>query len=88
MESLANLKNLALSETGFVFDPCSGAMFTTNAAGREIIEALRDGLGREETAKRMALKFDLDGHDQYQDIDEFVEVLRANSILPKDFTIE
>ena len=33
MSSATHLKDLALSDTGFVFDPYTGATFTTNATG-------------------------------------------------------
>lgn len=37
------LSNLAISETGFVFDPSTGATFTVNATGLVVLRALRDG---------------------------------------------
>jgi hypothetical protein len=40
------LSNLALSPTGFVFDPRTGATYTVNPTGRAVLEALRDGGGR------------------------------------------
>ena len=36
-------KNIAISETGFVFDPSTGDSFTLNAVGLEIIGFLRGG---------------------------------------------
>ena len=46
MDTLQKLRDLAISDSGFVFDPYSGATFTANSSGRAILEALRDGHGR------------------------------------------
>jgi len=35
-------KNIALSDSGFVFDPATGDSFTTNPIGLEIIKMLKD----------------------------------------------
>ena len=44
------LSQLAISASGFVFDPRSGATFTVNDTGRTIIEGLRDGNGLDDIA--------------------------------------
>ncbi len=36
-------KNLALSDSGFVFDPSTGDSFSTNPIGLEIIRMLKEG---------------------------------------------
>ena len=42
MSDLNRLRDLALSDTGFVFDPCSGATFTVNATGLAVLKGLTD----------------------------------------------
>lgn len=37
---------LALSNSGFVFDPVSGASYTVNTSGLAILRALQDGCGQ------------------------------------------
>ena len=39
------LRRLALSDSGFVFDPLSGASFTVNASGLALIRILQEGHG-------------------------------------------
>ena len=41
--NVEKLNSLAISETGFVFDPVSGHSFTTNEIGIEIISLLKSG---------------------------------------------
>lgn len=81
------LRDLAVSESGFLFDPFSGATYNTNATGRTILQALRDGVDRKGTLERLRSEFHFaDGdHDLERDLDEFVLMLRENGILPSDF---
>ena len=37
------VRELVISETGFVFDPVSGATFSANGSARLILDALREG---------------------------------------------
>ena len=77
-----HLRDLALSETGFVFDPYTGATFTTNATGRCVLEALREGLDRPAIAERLRSRFDLSANpgDLDNDISEFVQLLRQHGV--------
>ncbi len=38
------LRHLAISPSGFVFDPNTGSTFTCNETGRPLLEGLREGL--------------------------------------------
>ena len=75
------LQDLALSDTGFVFDPRSGATFTVNATGLLALKALRDGLDMPAIAKRLADEFEVRGGDPRHDVDEFVQLLKQNGVL-------
>ena len=81
------LDNLAISPTGFVFDPQSGATFSTNPAGRLLIEGIRDGLGLDALVDRMHEAFSVDGADLRRDALEFVRVLQDQGLLAKDFEL-
>ena len=41
-------RNIALSDSGFVFDPSTGDSFSTNPIGLEIIKSLKEGKTKEE----------------------------------------
>jgi hypothetical protein len=87
MDHVQRLKDLAVSETGFVFDPISGSTFNTNGTGRLVLEALRDEQPREDIKARLRREFSVLGEDLDRDLDEFVFLLRESSLLPPDFTL-
>lgn len=76
------LRDLALSDTGFVFDPSSGATFTVNAAGLCVLQALKDGLSRGEIGARLRERFDVRSGDPARDVADFEDLLRQQGILP------
>lgn len=88
MDVRAKLKDLAISDSGFVFDPYTGATFSANATGRVILEGLRDGHGREGLLERLAQSFDTAGQDLPRDLDDFLQTLRREGVVPMDFSIE
>lgn len=67
------LKDLALSESGFVFDPYGGQTYSLNLTGRVILEELRRGtpLDRIEAVLRDAFEVEA-GHDVARDVRDFL----------------
>jgi hypothetical protein len=73
------LAELAISETGFIFDPGTGATFNVNATGLIAVAALRDGVDPEDTAAivaRVRAKFPSAPADVVDHVSEFVRTLR------------
>ncbi len=89
MTATANdrLAQLAISPTGFVFDPRSGATFTVNASGRLLIEGIRDGEGLESIVEAITEAFDVGEADLRRDALEYTRVLRDQGLLPADFEL-
>lgn len=52
------LRDLAVSDSGFVFDPLSGGTFTLNETGRAVLNGLREGLSEAEIVARLRSDFD------------------------------
>ena len=52
--------NIAVSETGFVFDPTSGESYSINPEGQEILQLLNDGKSAEEITKAMTGEYEID----------------------------
>lgn len=90
MANNQTLKDLAVSDTGFVFDPHSGASFSTNAAGLEILAGLKAGKTRKEIMEGLVARFDMvvSSAEVERDIDEFVHLLRRNHVVAVDFNLE
>lgn len=84
MSASTRLQDLALSDTGFVFDPASGATFTVNASGLCVLKAMRDGLSRAEIAARLRERFDVRAGDPARDVADFMELLAQHGVLPRD----
>jgi len=71
------LRDLAVSESGFVFDPYSGQTYSLNPSGLLVLEALRRGQGREAAVEALRQRFGLDGReDLWRDVGEFLRALR------------
>ena len=85
--AIERLETLAISPTGFVFDPRSGATFTVNATGRTIIEALREGQGLDATVTLLAGSFDIGRADLRRDVLEYVRMLRDQGLVPEDYEL-
>jgi hypothetical protein len=84
----AQLQNLAISETGFVFDPRTGATFTLNPAGLTVLVALRDGLALDGIVARVHERFEaVPAGSARQDVVEFVQLLRQHGLVPASFTV-
>lgn len=77
MKQLSKLKDLAISETGFVFDPFSGGTFTVNATGQVIFKGLRDGQSPAEIVQRLCAEFDDVGDDVLDEVLDFLRVLKG-----------
>jgi len=87
MNDLRHLRELALSDTGFVFDPYSGSTFTVNETGLAVLQAIKDGADRDSVVARLRERFDIGGDDLARDLEEFVHVLRQQGLVPKDFEL-
>lgn len=85
-KALERLKDLAISESGFLFDPYAGTTFSLNNTGKFILQLLteRKGIGEIDAALRD--KFEVGEEDLRNDIYEFVNLLKENHLLPNHFT--
>jgi PqqD family protein of HPr-rel-A system len=71
------LRELALSDSGFVFDPMTGHSFTVNPSGLCILRWLKDDLPADEIARRLGDTFEFDvGEDPARDVQDFFGQLR------------
>lgn len=84
----SRLKDLAISESGFLFDPLSGSTFTASATAVCIIVALREGLRRPEILARLRESFAVEDADLESDLGDFLRVLIQQGILPQEFTLD
>jgi hypothetical protein len=84
MDVATRLKNLAVSDSGFLFDPYTGSTFSMNATGRAILDLLKQGLDAEGVRKELAKRFEVGPSDDLdRDVREFLLLLKDQGILPK-----
>jgi hypothetical protein len=69
-------KNIALSESGFIFDPSTGDSFSVNGTGLKILEYLKSGLNESEIVKALGENFDADIRLIREDLDDFINHLK------------
>lgn len=68
-------KNIALSDTGFVFDPSSGDSFSTNPIGLEIIQLLKQHKTTSEIETQLLSTYEVDKNTFEKDFYDFVNML-------------
>ncbi|MFN7974680.1 MAG: PqqD family protein [Acidobacteriota bacterium] len=77
------LRTLAVSETGFVFDPRTGHSYTCNPTGLAILAALKDGTPLDEIPERLALAFDAAMGSIEDDVAGFLDLLGDHGLAPR-----
>lgn len=75
------LRRLALSDSGFVFDPLSGASYTVNGPGLALLKLLQQDVINCDIVMIVSLlreEFDVEVAVAEQDVVEFAGVLRSH----------
>ncbi|MCD4736716.1 MAG: PqqD family protein [Bacteroidales bacterium] len=74
-------KNIAISESGFVFDPTSGESFSLNPIAIEILNMLKDGKGQGDIIGFVLKKYDVDRDTLENNYFDFVGMLKQFNLL-------
>lgn len=75
------LKELAISESGLIFDPATGTIYTSNSVGLLILDALRDGKESLEIRNLILNDYDVDELTAERDIYDFYNQLRGSGMV-------
>jgi PqqD family protein of HPr-rel-A system len=76
------LRDLAVSDGGFVFDPVTGQTYTVNNTGLSVMRALKDGRPVTEIVASLAEDFETDGsEDIARDVDGIIGRLREQGLV-------
>ena len=78
-------KNIALSNTGFVFNPTTGDSYTINQVGREILGYLGDSKSVEEITSLMTSTYDIDPASFEKYFFDFISMLRQFELLEENY---
>jgi len=72
------LNRLAVSESGFVFDPASGHNFTVNETGLVLLRLLQKTQRLDQILNTLRSEFEVDPREMERDVVEFISALREN----------
>lgn len=68
-------KNIALSDSGFIFDPSTGDSFSANPIGLEIIQLMRQGKTEKEILAKIVSSYMVDESTVEKDFYDFMKML-------------
>ncbi len=75
--------NIALSDSGFVFDPGTGDSYSVNPIGVEIIQLLKENRSQEEIIKNLVDRYETDEKTIDKDLYEFIQLLLNQQLAEK-----
>jgi hypothetical protein len=74
-------ENLAISESGFLFNPTTGESFTVNPIGAEIIELLKEGKTDGQITELLLKTYQIDSQTLQKDLHDFNDILKQHQLL-------
>ncbi|MBW6490629.1 MAG: PqqD family protein [Lentimicrobium sp.] len=77
-------QNLAVSESGFLFNPGTGESFTVNPIGAEIIALFRKGMTQDQVIDSITDQYHVDRNTFEKDLQDFTGILKTYSLLKQD----
>jgi len=77
-------KNIAVSETGFVFNPTTGDSYTINQVGQEILGYLGENRTLDEITSVMTASYDIDPSSFEKYYFDFISMLRQFELLDEE----
>jgi hypothetical protein len=76
--------NLAVSDSGFIFNPSNGDSFSTNTVGSDIIRLLKSGNSFDSIKKEIVEKYEVDEILFEKDFHDFVSQLQDYYLVSND----
>lgn len=74
-------KNIAVSDTGYIFNPTNGDSFSCNPVGADIIALLKDGIEKEEILTYIIEKYDVNQRTVERDLEDFLMQLQDSYLI-------
>lgn len=65
-------KNIAVSDSGFIFNPATGESFSVNPIGIKVFQMLKDQKTKEEIAKVFLEEYDVSEGNLDNDLHDFI----------------
>ncbi len=74
-------KNIAVSDSGFVFNPTTGESYSVNPIGVEIIELLKQEKSFDEITQNLTERYNADIVTIDKDVSDFITLLKQYSLI-------
>jgi len=74
-------KNIAISESGFIFNPEIGTSFTTNSLGVAILKQLKTKTSTEEIINSVVKSYEIDAITCEKDLGDFLRILNQFNLI-------
>jgi len=73
--------NIAISESGFIFNPISGDSFSTNSVGLEILKLLKEEITKNELTNSIIERYAIEKSTVERDLEDFIMILEYHQLL-------
>ena len=73
--------NIAISESGFVFNPEIGTSFTTNQIGVAILKQLKNDITIDKIKKSILTNYEIDAITCEKDLNDFLNIVEQYNLL-------
>lgn len=77
-------QNIAISDTGFIFNPTTGESYSVNPIGVRIMSLLKEDLSNEEIISRMTEEYQVEAKEMAKDLDDFIESLKHYHLVDEE----
>lgn len=78
---IALKKNIAVSESGFVFNPTTGDSFSLNGVGTDILKLMKDGKSESDIKSSIRAWYNIDEETFEKDYYDFLKMLGQYKLL-------
>lgn len=76
--------NVAISESGFIFNPLSGESYSVNPIGREIFNALKANKEYDDVRNEITEKYHVDKDTFERDFSDFISMLKQYELIEEE----
>ncbi len=74
-------KNIAISDSGFIFNPETGESFSLNASGKEIMSMMKEGKSYKDIKKYILDTYETDENSFERDYEDFTVLLKMHNLI-------
>ena len=78
---IEKLSNLAISESGFIFDPSTGSSYSCNETGLLIVNAVKNGKTPPEVVSEITEAYEVSYEEAERDVMNIIEQFRSNNLI-------